>query len=424
MSSRRHRLLPEPFYRIVDDLDEIDLRSLRLISREANRRGRRRPFKPHRRLRVQYGPSSGFNKLPVELLYMVVNLLEDRDMISLQRVSKRMTSVTYERSCLIFDRCLRTIRTDLSSSSIAQIQYLASHPVFHHIPQALQIVPPFGPLPNIERSSSFNEIESPASIPTLKILKQLLQYSLPNCKSFELCLDSNENDHLSTDDVVQILFHLFAETERSPEQLTLYSQSSPSPETSPQDLRSLYRITAHPDISRAWTNLHTLTISEPYFQHLCWSLEFIFPLILEHAPRLERLIIIGSNTKDYNSVNALTAINKAIPMCGLKHIEIRNWEFRDHGFHDWLSANGHQLTSLTFSECATEPYQGWHDMLGDVQSYCTALESITLDNIKDSTRESRYYRTYKGTGMMAKLEELKIELRAWDPEPLAPLILY
>ena len=347
MSLRRHWLFPEPFYRIVGNLDEIDLQSLRLISREANQRGRRRPFKPHRRLGVRYDPSGGLNKLPPELLCMVVDYLEDRDGIALRRVSRRMASVTYERSRPILARCLCTLRTDLSSCSIA-------------------------------------------SIPTINILKQALQHSLPNCNSFEIGLNWNERDSLSTDDVVHLLFHLFVEAKRRPEQLTLYSQSPPPSSTSPQALRAYHRITAHPDLSRAWSNLHTLTISEPYFEHLRGSLDFLFPRILEHAPRLERLVITG-NAQNSDSVNVLAATNKAIPVCELKQIEIRNLDVRNQDLHDWLLENGRNLTSLTFSECLTETYQGWVDILGYVQAYCT------------------------------ELERWKMRLRELDPELLAPL---
>ncbi|PYI02163.1 hypothetical protein BO78DRAFT_472863 [Aspergillus sclerotiicarbonarius CBS 121057] len=408
MSCRPHRLLPEPFYRIVDDLDEIDLRSLRLISREANQRGRRRPLKRHLRLRVRYGPSKGLDTLPFELLGMVVDCLEDRDVISLRRVSRRMASATFKSSWLILARCLRTLRTDLSSSSIANLHAIVSTPDLNCIPQTLQIVPPFGPLSHIDRSVLFDMIESPTSIPTINILKQYLKHSLPNCKSFEICLNRNNNDHLSTDDIVHILFHLFVEADRRPEQLTLYSQSPHRhphpPETSPQDLlRPHHRIAAHPDLSRAWTNLHTLTISEPYFEYLRSSLDFILPRVLEHAPRLERLIIIG-NSQSGDSVNFFEAMNKAMPVCGLKHIEIRNFHFPNTDFHDWLKENGHSLMSLTFSECSTEPNQSWDDMM----EICLA-------------RDFDY--VYAGPDIRGELEWLKMRLREWDPASLAPLEL-
>ncbi|RAL06414.1 uncharacterized protein BO80DRAFT_12365, partial [Aspergillus ibericus CBS 121593] len=276
--------------------------------------------------------------------------LEDRNVISLRQMSRRIASATFKRSRPIFARCLRTLRTDLSDSSITKIKTIASTSDLKDIPQALQIAPPFGPLSGIDRSILFDMIESPTSIPTINNLKEYLQ-ALPNCTNFEICLNDNDNDNdnLSTDDVVRILFHLFVEAGRHPKQLTLYSQCPSPPETTPHDIRQYHRIEAHPDLSHAWTNLHTLTISEPYTEYLYSSLDFIFPRILHHAHHLQRLVIIG-NAESGDSVRFLEALNKATPIFGPKHIEIRNFHFRDTGFQDWVKENGHKLISLAFSE--------------------------------------------------------------------------
>ncbi|PYH80770.1 hypothetical protein BO82DRAFT_417055 [Aspergillus uvarum CBS 121591] len=324
----------------------------------------------------------GVTSLPPELICMMADYLNAEDLLSLRAVSKDMKACTTKALEPVWTRSLRVIHTDFSNQSLSRIHRIAENDGLRDYVRIMRIEPPFGPLTPLHRVTMYNLIKDPTSIPKIKTLKDDLVHALKNCRSFELCLSWKEGNltYLDSDDVLSILFHIFVEAEFPVENLALYTHRYTEESQRPKRARPYTRMHKQPNLARAWTQLTTLQVTQPYFFHLANYLYRILPQIIQTAPRLERLIIIG-NAISGQSRDLVSLIKNVKPLAEIKHLEIHRSGIALEDIQEWLQLIGGHLLSLTFSGCFTITPVPWATFLGCVKNNCPDLEAVTIEDM-------------------------------------------
>lgn len=324
---------------------------------------------------------SDVTSLPPELICMMADYLSPRDLLSLRAVSKDMRTLTTKALEPVWNRSLRVIRTDFSNQSLSRIHRIAECDELKNYVKIMRIEPPFGPLTPLHRVTMYDLIKDPTSVPKIKTLKDDLVHSLKNCRSFELCLSWKEGNltYLDSDDVLNILFHIFVEAELPVENLALYTHRYTEFQR-PKRARPYTRMHKQPNLARAWTELATLQVTQPYFFHLANYLYRILPQIMQTAPRLERLIIIGDAISG-QSRDLVSLLKNVKPLAEIKHLEIHRSGVALEDIQEWLQLIGGHLLSLTFSGCSIITPASWTTFLSCVKRTCPRLEAVTFEEM-------------------------------------------
>ncbi|PWY82258.1 hypothetical protein BO70DRAFT_405610 [Aspergillus heteromorphus CBS 117.55] len=391
MPRNLHELPAELLHSIAGFLPQESLLSLRLVSRRINHCHRLRPFEAPSPA-IDPSPDtpeySRLELLPTELIWMIAEYLPKQALLHLRLTSRTLEQKTFEPTRPIFNHHLRTLHTNLSSYSLTSIHQLATNPSLRHIPQTLKMTPRYAPLSPKRRTGVHRLIKSPTSIPQIRTLKSDLKHSLTNCRNFDVGLDWQRqlHNHLDTDDVLDILYHIFTETSLPVEELTLFTQSYLTPCERPMTSYDRRRpaIHAQPHLARAWTNLRTINVWHPFIKPLTDHLMALLPQIITTAPRLERLIMNG-DAMTLNLLELQRAILTATPRSTIRHLELRGCQVHVGFLRSWLLRNGAGLHSLVFDGCCIlEDNLTWVSVVQCTRKFCPLLRSVRLIHVSIS----------------------------------------
>ncbi|RAL10556.1 uncharacterized protein BO97DRAFT_444532 [Aspergillus homomorphus CBS 101889] len=326
-------------------------------------------------------------RLPPELFSMVAAHLSGWDLLSLYAVSVGVMTKIHSLPDWIMARSLRVLCTDLSNRSLSQMHGIAQIDILRKHVQVMRIEPPFGPLYPLHRVTTHELIEQPTQIPSIKTLKNDLVCSLTNCRSFEICLNRHEGrrTYLDSDDVLNVLLHIFVEAALPVEHLSLYTHNfaeelRESRRARP-DTQDNTRVHKQPDLARAWSKLTSLQVTQPYYYHLANYLYRLLPRILRTAPKLERLILIG-DANSAKSRSLVCVLKNVKPLAEIKHLEIRRSAFRPEDFEEWLPLIGRHLRSLKFSMCSKISAASWTRFFRCVRKNCPLLEAVAFEEMQ------------------------------------------
>ncbi|PYH44956.1 uncharacterized protein BP01DRAFT_423852 [Aspergillus saccharolyticus JOP 1030-1] len=323
--------------------------------------------------------------LPPELFYMMAESLNAGDLLSLRAVSTRLKLLTAKALKPVWAHSLQVIHTNFSNESLSLIHQIAKSDELKEHVKIMKIVPPFGPLMPLHRVTMYGLIKNSTGIPKIKTLKDDLVHSLRNCRSFEVCLSWKEGTltYLDSDDILNILFHIFIEAELPVEHLALYTHRYTEESHRSKRARPYTRMHKQPDLARAWTGLTTLQVTQPYFFHLANHLYRILPQIIETAPRLETLILIGDAISGQSN-DLVSVIKNVKPLAEIRHIEIYRSSLSLEDLKDWLLVVGGHLQSLTFSGCFKVTAVSWAEFFRCVKKHCPLLVAVTFEGVEFS----------------------------------------
>lgn len=340
-------------------------------------------------------------RLPFELIESISTSLEPTDLLSLRLTCK----ILYGKTLDFFgSRCLQTVRTDLSPSSIGELEELSKHDQLKHHVQRLSIRgskdKPLGRGYHWKRWNGFSFSHLLVEQRCSRQLQDIL-HLLPNCRSFEICRYSREPNSelasltnyevdrtvpkwlvgcLTPGDAITLMLNLIGETGlpvRSFQvNIHLPNVSSGSYGNPAQ------RYT--PDLQRmgfyaGWSHLEELSISQSLTSDLInWAMSLI-----QTASRLKTLRLDFDSSPEANAlIDRLFFVSDTLPQ--LQEFEIENAsEIPPDSFIGFLRHSRHSLRTLSLRHATIGGFSGALLVFRALRDEFPSLESFNMERRMD-----------------------------------------
>ncbi|GAQ44705.1 hypothetical protein AtubIFM55763_008605 [Aspergillus tubingensis] len=318
-------------------------------------------------------------KLLPELWWEVVTYLTKKEWLTLRLVSKEVERKIFPLLYKFMLPLLPRLNTDLSRKNIQCIHTHASNPDLCQIPRAMQVAYPWHNSclgKQFNADSHFKQLCS--KLPEMHTLINDLKYSLTNCRSFGICLDVSLVQLQAESEYINILLKMLADADINPEQLTFFVPSENICRIRWGTDPFLPHIREPHNMIRSWTNLHTLKIVNFYDKACYASVEPAVCQILKKAPCLERLIYQAFEHSRQDG-NVLLPLSKAGPFPRLKHLVLDSVAVHSEDVLRLLRVNGQYLVSVGFFHCWSNSPERWEALLSLMKDYMPRLNSFTLD---------------------------------------------
>ncbi|PWY66275.1 hypothetical protein BO83DRAFT_401630 [Aspergillus eucalypticola CBS 122712] len=349
-------------------------------------------------------------KLLPELWWEVVTYLTKKEWLTLRLISKEVERKIFPLVYKLMLPRLPRLNTNLSRENIQKVHTIASNPDLCHIPRTMQVAYPWRNSclgKEFNADSHFKQLCS--KLPEIHTLINDLKYSLTNCRSFEMHLDVSLFQLRAESEYINILLELLAEADINPEQLTFFV---PSEDRIRSGTYPFFPQIIEPhNMIRSWTNLHTLTIVDVYPEACYASVESAVCQTFKKAPCLERLVCQAfDHPRQYG--NVLLPLSKAGPFPRLKHLALYSVAVHSEDVLRLLKVNGQYLVSVGFFRCWSNSPEHWEALLLLMKDYMPRLNSFTLDKgmvgIAGGNFPIRLYNyTYEGPNIGDILGKLK-----------------
>ncbi|GFN17381.1 hypothetical protein AtubIFM56815_004614 [Aspergillus tubingensis] len=318
-------------------------------------------------------------KLLPELWWEVVTYLTKKEWLTLRLISKEVERKIFPLVYKLMLPHLPRLNTNLSRKNIQYVHTIASNPDLCQVPRTMQVAYPWRYscfLKYFNADSHFEELCS--ELPEIHTLINDLKYSLTNCRSFEICLDVSLVQLQAESEYINILLKMIAEADINPEKLTFVLPAEGTCRSRWGTDPFLPPIIEPHNMIRSWTNLHTLTIVDVYGGACYASVESAVCQILKKAPCLERLIYqaFGRSRQDGN---VLLPLSKAGPFPRLKHLELHSAAVHSENVLRLLRVKGQYLVSVGFFNCWSNGLERWEALLRLMKDHMPRLNSFTLD---------------------------------------------
>ncbi|KAE8381675.1 hypothetical protein BDV26DRAFT_301259 [Aspergillus bertholletiae] len=238
--------------------------------------------------------STFIHQIPLEILELVCDELETRDLASLVGTCRD----TYHRTINRLAQRYTEVHLDFSQDSFNHIHAIANNKVMREQVHRLVVMTPEPYLGrNLEwQRSAAGHIHSPLQIPAVQRFRNDLVEKLTNCRSFVMSpvrtkfvpeeADINDSEHFNPDDAAGILLEIIADTSL-PMKLFWYG-TGVNYTSSIMDIQRLPKnLFTNPTFKSGWGQLENLHLDHKLTPY---NYSFILNMIL-HAPHLRKIYL-------------------------------------------------------------------------------------------------------------------------------------
>ncbi|KNG84589.1 hypothetical protein ANOM_008108 [Aspergillus nomiae NRRL 13137] len=239
--------------------------------------------------------STIINRIPLELLELICDELDTRDLASLVGTCRD----TYYRTINRLAQRYTEIHLDFSQDSFNHIHAIANNKVMREQVHRLVVMTPEPYLGrNLQwQRSAAGHIQNPLQIPVIQRFRNDLVERLTNCRSFVISPvrtkfvpeeedDTNNNEHFNPDDAAGILLEIIADTSL-PMKLFWYG-TGVNYTSNIMDIQRLPKdLFTNPAFRAGWGRLENLHLDHKLTPY---NYSFILNMIL-HAPSLRKVYL-------------------------------------------------------------------------------------------------------------------------------------
>lgn len=336
-------------------------------------------------------------KLPLELIQIISASLEPADLLPLRLTCKILYAKTLD---LFGSRCLQTVRTDLSPSSIRELEAISKHdPLRHHVQQLSIRGSKENPLGRGYHWQRWNGLSFGHLLVEQRCSRQLqdILHFLTNCRSFEICrysrIPNTElaclTDHeidltvprwlegcLTPGDAITLMLNIIGEISL-PVKSFLVNIHLPNISAGNYG-NPVKRYT--PDLqktgfSAGWSHLEELGIKQNLSSDLInWAMSLI-----QTASNLKRLRLDFDYSLQANTlIDRLFFVSDTLPP--LQEFEIENAsEIPPDSFIGFIRHSRHSLRTLSLRHTTIRGIPGVLPVLRTLRNEFPSLESFNID---------------------------------------------
>lgn len=340
----------------------------------------------------------GFDKLPTEVVQLIVSFLEPNNILLIRDVSRNLYRQTLEKFCSSF---FATVRTNLSPASLQTLREISKSEILAKEVQRLNLSHGgngFGKGYQWHRNASGQLV---APYEAVETLTDIVVNDLVNCRSFrvdtydEYFID-NIPSFIMPGDAVGIVLAMIASSSLAIQQLSI--QSRHVDRTTAGRLKTARLGTAvcsQPGFVAGWLNLKELVLKNviTYNQQ-----DFMFDLI-RHAPELQILCLVFDEDENITASSLLQRLTSAESCPSLQDFSLHSANIDVGVVCDFLGSRAATLRSLEFQSVEIKEGDTWRSVLSILSAKLPRLQSCKMSLLREMKGNAEYVRFDKLTDL-------------------------
>ena len=326
-----------------------------------------------------------FPALPTELIELITSHMHNEDVLSLRLVCRDLSQ---KAARSVNPKAFKTLRTDLSLTSLEKLKQISQHENFRHRVQSLEIKGPSCPS---YRSRLKSVLRSPRASPRgTETLLNILQNGLVNCRSFRICYNFRPRNVSQNSNAIAVLFDIIAKSGLPIQSFELtFSFAEPT-----MRMGRLKEMHQHlPRFRQGWAHLQDLTLQHNILpKNVDWTAGVIIC-----AVNLQKLTLYPSKQPAPHSSGSIDAINgfstlikllsdtKLQPV--LKELSLSGAYVREEDLSRLVLHYQNTLRAFSLRHISMIGGGTWASAFGSWKSRFPVLEKFSVWLITDSERE-------------------------------------